>query len=316
MTTPSTIDHQHHHHHHHHHAMESSDDDSDSEFEDDDDDDEDDDDDDELDDDHDDERLVTAEERDQPMVVWQHLRDDDDDDDDDDDEDHHHHHHHNTHQDTTANEQESNDTAGNTDGSTQQQPLPPWMRATNDRYAPVPSMRHGGCINTATWLTSPWRLSTVHRPGSQHGLTSSSFSSNVESLTTTPPQPVKSCECPTQLLTSGDDRLVKFWDVSMAMGTANPLHGGSTTICPFSAPKPRWTSDVAKKRWKSYYLKRTTDEESAVASMQLSGSVIPLLTLSTGHRANIFHATPLDWQIGKVNCCCCIDEWENDIESS
>ena len=25
----------------------------------------------------------------------------------------------------------------------------------------MPSMRHAGCINTATWLTSPWRLSRV-----------------------------------------------------------------------------------------------------------------------------------------------------------
>ena len=40
----------------------------------------------------------------------------------------------------------------------------------------------------------------------------------------------------TQLVTAGDDLLVKFWDVSHAMGMASPLADSYATICPFSAP--------------------------------------------------------------------------------
>ena len=39
----------------------------------------------------------------------------------------------------------------------------------------------------------------------------------------------------TQLVTSGDDLLVKFWDVSHAMGMASPLADSYATISPFSA---------------------------------------------------------------------------------
>lgn len=46
-----------------------------------------------------------------------------------------------------------------------------------------------------------------------------------------PPPPPRACvvflsrECPTQFITSGDDRLVKFWDVSVVMGSASSLPG-------------------------------------------------------------------------------------------
>merc|ERR1719491_1400220 len=33
-----------------------------------------------------------------------------------------------------------------------------------------PSMRHGGCINTACWLSCPWRLSTVKEYNSHSSL--------------------------------------------------------------------------------------------------------------------------------------------------
>lgn len=132
----------------------------------------------------------------------------------------------------------------------------------------VPSIRHGGCINTATWLTSPWRLSLA--------------SQEVEA--------VSSHEGPTQLLTSGDDRTVKFWDVSYAMGTANPLPGGKNSVCPFSSYVPK---GPPIEEWKSYHRD----------SCALSGSVIPLATLQTRHRGNVFHATPLDHAPGKVVTC-------------
>jgi hypothetical protein len=130
----------------------------------------------------------------------------------------------------------------------------------------VPSIRHGGCINTATWLTSKWRLSL---PGS--------FATCVDSD-----------ECPTQLLTSGDDRTVKFWDVRHAMGTSSPVPGGRYMQCPFAD-----ISECKPYDWKSHVTK----------GAPLFGSVIPLATLATGHRANVFHVTPLDFHPGKVLTC-------------
>lgn len=130
----------------------------------------------------------------------------------------------------------------------------------------VPSIRHGGCINTATWLTSPWRLSL---PGS--------FATALDSD-----------ECPTQLITSGDDRTVKFWDVRHAMGTSSPVPGGRYMQCPFA--------DVLECKpydWKSH----------VSMANPLPGSVIPLATLATGHRGNVFHVTPLDYYPGKVVTC-------------
>lgn len=138
--------------------------------------------------------------------------------------------------------------------------------------SPVPSIRHGGCINTAAWLDCGWRLSTAG----------------------TSCDAVFSEECPTQLVTSGDDHLVKFWDVRHAMGMTSPLPGGYTTICPFSAPNCP-DQDVARKSWKSHYAK--------TQSRRVAGSVLPLVTLQTGHRGNVFHVTPLINQPGKVATC-------------
>lgn len=136
----------------------------------------------------------------------------------------------------------------------------------------VPSLRHGGCINTAAWLTSPWRLSLCGSTG--------------ETVT-----PIYSEECPTQLITSGDDRLVKFWDVRYAMGTSNPLAGGKDTVCPFSSEIP---VGPPTDTWRDLHLN---------FSIPISGSVIPLCTLQTGHRGNVFHVTPLDHEPGKVVTC-------------
>jgi hypothetical protein len=147
---------------------------------------------------------------------------------------------------------------------------PGYAPARSDRC--VPSLRHGGCINTAAWLTSPWRLSQSDQCG--------------DSAST-----VFSDECPTQLITSGDDRLVKFWDVRHAMGTSSPLPGGKDTICPFS-------SEIQKEppadTWNEFYAK---------SAAPISGSVIPLATLQTRHFGNVFHVTPLDHEPGKVVTC-------------
>ena len=136
----------------------------------------------------------------------------------------------------------------------------------------VPSLRHGGCINTAAWLTSPWRLSLCGSTG--------------ENVT-----PIDSEECPTQIITSGDDRLVKFWDVRYAMGTSNPLAGGKDTVCPFSSEIPLGPPTDS---WRDFHSK---------FNIPVSGSVIPLCTLQTGHRGNVFHVTPLDQEPGKFVTC-------------
>lgn len=127
----------------------------------------------------------------------------------------------------------------------------------------VSSIRHGGCINTATWLTSPWRLSSGNTA-------------------------VDSTDCPTQLITSGDDRTVKFWDVRHAMGSANPFPGGKYSQTPFAD-----TYDCEPFDWK----------EAAHDDLPLAGSVIPLVSLATGHRGNVFHVTPCDAHPGKVLTC-------------
>jgi hypothetical protein len=157
------------------------------------------------------------------------------------------------------------------------------------RRAWRPSIRHGGCINTVAWLDSPWRLSTVHE-GS--GCVSSSLNANIAA--------VHSDEYPTQLISSGDDCLVKFWDLSHAMGSASPLAGGWDTLAPYAASVRDVTNlDQQEHRvaqqWQSYY----RDAEQA----RIPGSVHHLATLHSGHRANVFHVTPLHAQPGSVLTC-------------
>jgi len=135
------------------------------------------------------------------------------------------------------------------------------------KYAP--SMRHGGCINTATWMDSGWRISTA---GSCN-------------------EPVKTMDCPTQLVTSGDDHLVKFWDVREAMGSTTPLAGGITTMCPFAQSRCCGGKNATDK-WSRYYK----------ATGRISGAVLPLATAQTGHYGNVFHVTPMAAP-GKVATC-------------
>lgn len=85
----------------------------------------------------------------------------------------------------------------------------------------------------------------------------------------------------TQVMTSGDDRLIKVWDVSNSLGSTSPISGGWDTFAPFAnAPDPRHHS--------------TERIESLTAGSQhpLPGSVRLLQTFVSGHRGNVFHITP------------------------
>lgn len=146
------------------------------------------------------------------------------------------------------------------------------VMANSIRMAPSPSMRHGGCINTAAWIDCGWRISTA--------------GCSTEAVP---------CEdCPTQLITSGDDHLVKFWDVREGMGSTTPLPGGFSTLCPFSAPACP-NREEASIWWKEHYAKRKT--------RHVAGTVLPQAILHTGHRGNVFHATPIAGKPGKVATC-------------
>ena len=139
-------------------------------------------------------------------------------------------------------------------------------------HEPVSAMKHGGCVNTAAWLDCGWRISLA---GSSIGTTT--FMSD---------------DCPTQLVTSGDDYIVKFWDVREAMGSSSPMAGGNSTICPFSMDQVDIDeADDTVKAWKRHYC--TTGRSPY-------GSLIPLATLDTGHSGNVFHVTPIVGQPGKV----------------
>lgn len=148
----------------------------------------------------------------------------------------------------------------------EEQQRPPWM----------PSMRHGGCINTACWLDCPWRLSTAGSAAPQ-------------SIT-------ESHETPTQLMTSGDDRLIKFWDVRNAMGMASPLPGGWDTFAPLAfGTDPNIGTPERHKAWKNHYQRSD--------AFKVAGSVNLLATLTSGHRGNVFHVTPIGGTPGKVLTC-------------
>ena len=188
------------------------------------------------------------------------------------------------------------------------------------------SMKHGGCINTASWLDCGWRISTASHEDAHpydmfynEGLfRSSSYSAN-ESCYSTPVRNKQSrndglafttypSEYPTQLLTSGDDHLVKFWDVSQSMGSTSPLPGGSATVSPFCSPRvPMKPTSELLTTWRHHVhptdIDNCTDPSDRRHKRHLPGIVHPLLTLSTGHRGNVFHVTPVPNTPGKVLTC-------------
>ena len=142
------------------------------------------------------------------------------------------------------------------------------------------SMKHKGCINTASWLSTGWKLSFAKQSmNSQH---EDIFKSVGAHLTE---------ECPTQLMTAGDDRTVHLWDVSGAMGsTSLPISPHPTTRPAFLHPKEDLEQDIL---W----------DKSTTSNKDLSGSVVPLGFLPTSHRGNIFHVEPVPYQPGLISTC-------------
>eukprot|EP00536_Pseudo-nitzschia_multiseries_P004033 jgi/Psemu1/323282/estExt_fgenesh1_pg.C_650015 len=162
---------------------------------------------------------------------------------------------------------------------------------TKFTYFYRPSMRHGGCINTAAWLTSEcgWRLSTV------------------TSDNATGARAIETEEVSHQVVTSGDDRLLKVWDVSEPMGIASPLAGGTATLTPFSS-----SHNVDKyfykhkEKWQTNYDARRKHDDlmgDCVEEYRPPGTVRLLATVSTGHMGNVFHATPLKGRPGVFATC-------------
>mmetsp|Transcript_10129 Transcript_10129/g.11562 ORF Transcript_10129/g.11562 Transcript_10129/m.11562 type:complete len:1311 (-) Transcript_10129:91-4023(-) len=183
-----------------------------------------------------------------------------------------------------------------------------------------PNMRHGGCINTATWLSDcGWRLSTA---STENG------DSNIASCA------VASKELPTQVVTSGDDRLLKVFDLSEAMGNSSPFKGISTRT-PFSSSSSTANDDHCgyKERWQSFVdarRRKSADEYGCGDDYRPPGTVRLLASVSTGHKGNVFHVTPLKGRPGmfatcgadgylrlvNVERCCSNYEGENGSNSS
>lgn len=166
-------------------------------------------------------------------------------------------------------------------------------RQTSKINSYFPSMRHSGCINTASWLDCGWRLSTY--------TTSDDASAPVV-------KGIFTEECTTQVVTSGDDYNIKFWDLADAMGTASPLAGGQSTVCPFSASTPTFLDTVElEEKWaETFRIKRRGTNSNPTQNddrRYLPGCVRLLASLNSGHHGNVFHVTPLRGNAGKVATC-------------
>ena len=146
-----------------------------------------------------------------------------------------------------------------------------------------PSMRHGGCINTAAWMDCGWRLSSGN---------------SIE----------EGEESPTQVLTSGDDLSIKVWDVRTAMGTTSPVVAeAKATLCPFATSVPK-TGEGSGTNSNSSFVGRNPEKNP--------GNILELAALQTGHSRNIFHVTPMRGRPGKVATCGADGEMRvTDLES-
>ena len=184
----------------------------------------------------------------------------------------------------------------------------------NDSYNTrmMSSMIHGGCINTASWLDGGWRISTahqedihpifqVHGDDDDEGICRNAHRNTIKSIGIN--------EYPTQLVTSGDDKLLRFWDVSDSMGRISPWPGGDDTRTPYSSFS---ASDTIVDVWRSRYRNRClgngagegdADQHSRSPAQILPGVVRPLATLNSGHRGNVFHVTTIPHSPGKVATC-------------
>jgi hypothetical protein len=196
------------------------------------------------------------------------------------------------------------------------------------------SMRHSGCINTASWLDCGWRISMPYSPWSLHasnahydegGCDRGGGSRHIDVMDV-PWGGDGIDEIATQLLTSGDDTIVNFWDAHHSMGGSSPLSGGSSTITPFSSP--RMTVNASSELvgiWRGIgNVKSALSSSSSAAAAAagggggggggenadvgrryfcLPGTVHHLASMRTGHRGNVFHATPVPHGRGKVATC-------------
>jgi hypothetical protein len=162
---------------------------------------------------------------------------------------------------------------------------------------------HGGCINTAAWIDCPWRLSTACTDENSFLNSLVNSSSNSSNSTArqeesgngkeASPKASPSQECPTQIITSGDCRSLKIWDVSLSMGTVSP-ESCATTHCPFAYSNTKPTSTSLVNHWVKRYGGRVN---------RVPGGVNMLASMRTGHRGNVFHATPLFDKPGNVLTC-------------
>jgi hypothetical protein len=168
------------------------------------------------------------------------------------------------------------------------------------------SMGHSGCINMASWLECGWRISTA-TPSLLH-----SSNNCCDGIYLLP-----SSECWMQLLTSGDNVLVKFWDASSSIGSLLLLPGGSATIMLYLSPRmPVIAPDELIYAWRGIGRARLLSSSSSSSATiggnyddgggrhhRLPGTVHHLAMLSTGHHRNVFHATPVPHRHEKVATC-------------
>lgn len=143
----------------------------------------------------------------------------------------------------------------------------------------LPSLRHGGCINTACWLDTDWRVV-----------------SNTNNNTFATAVPLIDNKTPTQILTSGDDRLIKIWDVRTSMDTTAEVVGGGgawDTLVPLCWRDDSKTTTKTHQAWKHVY-----NNNNSSNNRRVPGSVQLLATLVSGHSGNVFHICP--GEAGKI----------------
>lgn len=152
------------------------------------------------------------------------------------------------------------------------------------------AMSHSGCINTACWLDSQWRISTARTDENSFLNTfvqSSSYSSNSAADEASSIKAVSSYDCPTQIMTSGDDKRLKFWDCSTSMAASPSCI--EKTSCPFA--------------FSSQSGKRTKGKHAHVGHTEnILGSVQFLASLKTGHMGNVFHCIPRNRPGDVITC--------------
>jgi tetratricopeptide (TPR) repeat protein len=172
--------------------------------------------------------------------------------------------------------------------ATQQQP--PRSEHRNQTYEGwLPSIHHVGCVNTACWLNVPWRLATASIDSATSASSGQKYVPKSNASST--------YEIPTQLVTSGDDCMIKVWDLKNSMGSVSPLDGGWDTFSPLTLSSNKDVgSDDTYKSWVKSYDDRNEDSK-------IAGSVKLLAKMHSGHRANVFHVQPLLHKPGKFLSC-------------